>query len=74
MLSGGFDIVTRLEDWFEYTYYETAIIKLSHLGSQQPRFLVLGHCAEPALGYQGYLQSMRGALSQEKQEKGSAVE
>lgn len=29
---------------------ETAIIKLSHLGSQQPHFLVLGHCAEPALG------------------------
>lgn len=69
------DIVTRLEDWFEYILSETAIIKLSYLGSQQPHFLVLGHCAEPALGdTPGIPTEYEGSTQPRKREKCSAVE
>jgi len=47
-----------LGDWFKFTYYlrdsnyKIKPLKVMSvlLGTRQPLFLVLGHCAEPALG------------------------
>lgn len=58
LLSGDFGVVMSLGGRFEFTSYlrESNYKIKPHevmsmlLGTRQPRFLVLGHCAEPALG------------------------
>lgn len=53
-----FGVVMSLGDWFEFTYYlrdsnyniKPLEVMSVLLGTRQPHFLVLSHCAEPALG------------------------